>query len=221
MSTAAASASTSSGTRAPRRDKRRVILDAAAPVFGEVGYERASIDAIASAAGVSKPTVYSHFGSKEQLFRDSVADSARNLNVDALAATQGLDIRPRHWRTSLYQAALKLAACQRSECAASLNRLINAEVLRDPEVFRSVREAAAEPMFDSLAGRLAMLGNAGVLDVPDPVLAANQFFALFQTEWPDLTSLGTVDVSDAAVRKVVHAGVDTFLRAYERIQNAD
>lgn len=214
-------ATTTPAARTPRRDKRRVILDAAAPVFAEVGYERASIDAIASAAGVSKPTIYSHFGGKEQLFRDSVADSARNLNADALAAVQGLDVRPRQWRPSLYQVAVKLAACQRSPCAASLNRLVNAEILRDPEVYRSVRQAAAEPMFDALAGRLAMLGNAGFLDVPDPVLAAKQFFALLQTELADLTSLGTVDVSDVPVRKAVHAGVDTFLRAFERIEAAD
>lgn len=198
-------------------DKRRSILDAAAPVFGEVGYERASVEAIAARAGVSKPTVYSHFGNKEQLFRESVADSAANLNADALAAVQALDVRPQQWRASLQRVAVELSACQRSDCASALSRLVNAEILRDPSVFRAVRAAGHEPIVQSLAGRLAMLGNAGFLDIPDPVLAAQQFLALIQTEFADLTALGTEPVSDAVVRRAVGAGVDTFVRAHRVI----
>jgi len=196
-------------------DKRRSILDAAGPVFGEAGYERASVDAIASAAGVSKPTIYSYFGSKEQLFRESVADSAMSLNADSLVAVQSLDIRPAHWRASILQVAIKLTACFRTECSASLSRLVNAEIGRDPEVFSSVRAAGYLPIVEALAGRLAMLGNAGLLTVGDPVLAAKQFFALTQAELPDLTALGTLVGSETAIRRAVTAGVETFLSAYE------
>ena len=83
-------------TRAPPRgrvDKRRAILDAAAEVFGTQGYERASIDAIAAASGVSKPTIYSHFGTKEQLFRESIAESAAEINSESMTAITALDVR--------------------------------------------------------------------------------------------------------------------------------
>jgi TetR/AcrR family transcriptional repressor of mexJK operon len=40
--------------------KRRAILDAATKVFLAEGFAGASMDAIATAAGVSKPTVYNH-----------------------------------------------------------------------------------------------------------------------------------------------------------------
>lgn len=195
-------------------DKRRSILDAASPLFGDVGYERASIDAIAAAAGVSKPTIYSHFGSKEQLFRESVAESARNLNADSLIAVNALDVQPRTWRAGLNRMAMDLSGCQRSECASALNRLVNAEVVRDPSVFRTVRAAGYEPVVQALAGRLAMLGNAGYLELPDPVLAAKQLLALIYVDLPDLTALGTQPVTDAAVRSSVTAGLETFLRAY-------
>lgn len=198
-----------------RGDKHRAILDAAAPVFGAQGYQRASIDVIASSAGVSKPTIYSHFGSKEGLFRESVADSARRLNEDSVAAVIDLDLDPRRWRASLERLAVRLTACQRSECASSLSRLVNAEIGRDPEVFRVVRAAGYTPVIDALAGRLAMLGNAKHLQVGDPVLAAKQFFALTQAEVPDLTVLGTQGASEARVRKAVLAGVETFVRAHQ------
>lgn len=44
------------------------ILDAATAVFAVQGYDRASMAAIATRAGVTKPTLYARFGSKEQLF---------------------------------------------------------------------------------------------------------------------------------------------------------
>jgi AcrR family transcriptional regulator len=48
------------------------ILDAATAVFARQGYDRASMAAIATRAGVTKPTLYARFGSKEQLFEAAV-----------------------------------------------------------------------------------------------------------------------------------------------------
>ncbi len=44
------------------------MLRAAAQVFGERGYHRASMDEIAARAGITKPMLYSYFDSKEGLF---------------------------------------------------------------------------------------------------------------------------------------------------------
>src|SRR2546425_1463591 len=50
------------------KDERRArILDGAARVFAERGYEAASLDEIAEAAGISKPVIYDHFDSKREL----------------------------------------------------------------------------------------------------------------------------------------------------------
>ena len=48
--------------------KRDEIQRAALALFSRDGYERTSVDAIAAEAGVSKRTVYNHFGDKENLF---------------------------------------------------------------------------------------------------------------------------------------------------------
>ncbi|WP_309126833.1 TetR/AcrR family transcriptional regulator [Microbacterium sp.] len=48
--------------------KRAAITAAAADVFVRDGYDPASMDEIAERAGVSKQTLYAHFGSKEGLF---------------------------------------------------------------------------------------------------------------------------------------------------------
>src|SRR5262245_28968785 len=45
------------------------LLDTALDLFLEQGFERTSIDAITSAAGMAKRTVYLRYGDKESLFR--------------------------------------------------------------------------------------------------------------------------------------------------------
>lgn len=52
--------------KAPER--RELILRAAARAFHDDGYEGASLDRIAAAAGVTKPIIYRHFGNKQKLY---------------------------------------------------------------------------------------------------------------------------------------------------------
>lgn len=54
--------------RPKSKEKRRQILESAADMFLQHGYERASMDSVAKESGVSKQTVYSHFKNKEALF---------------------------------------------------------------------------------------------------------------------------------------------------------
>lgn len=54
---------------AHRDRRRREMLWAASDVFTVFGYDLANMQAIADSAGVTKATLYAHFGGKEQLFR--------------------------------------------------------------------------------------------------------------------------------------------------------
>lgn len=52
--------------------KRQAILDAAWRAFGAYGFRKTSMDDIAKGAGMSRPAVYLHFRSKEDIFRSLV-----------------------------------------------------------------------------------------------------------------------------------------------------
>lgn len=56
--------------RDPRRDE--AIRDAALGLLAEVGYDRMTVDAIAAAAGVSKPTIYRRWAGKQELVADAI-----------------------------------------------------------------------------------------------------------------------------------------------------
>ncbi|WP_020658518.1 TetR/AcrR family transcriptional regulator [Amycolatopsis benzoatilytica] len=61
----------------------RHILLSAKNVFLEVGFERASMDAVAARAGTSKRSLYAHFESKDKLFL-AVLDLVRELYLGKL-----------------------------------------------------------------------------------------------------------------------------------------
>ena len=56
-------------TQERRRERTRdLLLDAAKEVFARRGFEGASLEEIAEAAGYTRGAIYKHFGSKEELF---------------------------------------------------------------------------------------------------------------------------------------------------------
>jgi AcrR family transcriptional regulator len=65
--------------RLTSEQRREVLLDAAARVFAAHGYHAASIEQIANEAGITKPVVYHHFASKQQLHRAVFEHYARLL----------------------------------------------------------------------------------------------------------------------------------------------
>jgi AcrR family transcriptional regulator len=71
--------------RVSRAERERQILDAAVAVFSERGYANASMDAVAERVGVTKPVVYTHYGSKEGLFLACVS-RIRSALLEATSA---------------------------------------------------------------------------------------------------------------------------------------
>ncbi|WP_159268045.1 TetR/AcrR family transcriptional regulator [Zhongshania aliphaticivorans] len=58
--------------RSKSEEKRSQIIDAAGALFITDGFEKVSMEQIAKSAGVSKQTVYSHFGNKQLLFTAAI-----------------------------------------------------------------------------------------------------------------------------------------------------
>lgn len=60
-------------------ERRRVIMGAAMEEFARRGYQAASLDVIARSSGVSKPVIYDHFSSKQELHVALLEDQLREL----------------------------------------------------------------------------------------------------------------------------------------------
>jgi AcrR family transcriptional regulator len=72
-----------------RGDRRDQLLEVAEKELVERGYALASMDEMADQAGVTKPVLYDHFGSKDGLLAAILSQAGAELLEATLAATQG------------------------------------------------------------------------------------------------------------------------------------
>lgn len=79
------------GRRLPRDERVEQLLDVAQEVFAQQGYDGASIEQIARAAGISRPVVYEHFGSKEGIYLACLRRGRAELDAALVDATAGVD----------------------------------------------------------------------------------------------------------------------------------
>ena len=75
--------------RMSREARRDQLLDIAVEMFTERGYDAVSMDELARRAGISKPIVYDHFGSKDGVFNACVERNTRALTERIAAAAMG------------------------------------------------------------------------------------------------------------------------------------
>ncbi len=79
--------------RAERRQQTREgLLDAAARIFGERGFDRASVEDVAEEAGFTKGAVYSNFASKTELMAALIGRRIEEQAVQAAQALAGLSL---------------------------------------------------------------------------------------------------------------------------------
>lgn len=186
------------------------ILDAAASCFSALGFARASMDRIASEAGVTKPTVYAHFGDKAALFEESIRRQLASYNDRPVA--------PAATRDEAAEALLELSRDYlewlHAEPRFGLLRAAASETMRRPEWAQSLL-AGLDP--SSLIIWLGELHAAGIADVADPEEAAELHHALLKgaTFYPAL--LGLIPVPNKADReRAAQAATAAFLIRHPR-----
>jgi len=77
--------------RLPAAERRQQLLDIALEEFSQHGYQGTAMNAIADAAGVTKPVLYQHFGSKRELFSELLREIGGRLRDQVGKATAEAD----------------------------------------------------------------------------------------------------------------------------------
>ncbi|MDT0347618.1 TetR/AcrR family transcriptional regulator [Streptomyces sp. DSM 44938] len=206
-----------SGATRGRIDKRQAILDAAFRVFAREGFAKACVQAIATEAGVAKPTVYNHLTDKATLFRHAMAAATEAATAESLAAVERLldrDPADGGVRAVLEDVGHRMLVCYCAEDSRAVRRLLYAEVGRFPDLLDIVLGRGPSRVGEILADRLARLMLAGRLRTADPAAAGEQFVALLTGPMEARSRFGTRQVPDDELRAVAAAAAETFLRAY-------
>lgn len=141
-------------------------------VFLEQGYVGTTMDRVAAAAGVSKPTVYSHFRDKETLFNALIEQWVQTKQWATLpqAMLQPSSASPEEVLRQLANNILD--CCIDDPEKITFIRLILGESGRFPALGRSFVQHMDRPMLDALTHYLSTCPD---LDLPDPAVSAQVF----------------------------------------------
>ncbi|MEW2501110.1 TetR/AcrR family transcriptional regulator [Amycolatopsis sp. NPDC047767] len=173
---------------APQQGKRDAVVRAAFAAFAEHGF-RVSLDEIAERAGVSKVTIYSHFTSKEALFRTVITEQLDEAVAAARKLSSGdFDLR------ELCEACVDVLT---SPAMANLHSVLEAEAKRFPDDTAAWLGRVPAELRRVLDTAVRALPG---IHIPDPAAAVSQLYALcVQPGSPD----------------VIESGVAMFLKFYE------
>ena len=185
-------------------ENRERVLRAATNSFLARGYA-SSVDEIARRAGVAKQTVYSHFPSKDALFKAVAHDLAQSVLVEL----EGGDLR-----ASLLRFALAYRGRALGAQGIATFRTLLPEVPRFKAIARSMYADTVGSMVERLAEYLGAAMREGRLRRDDPVLAAEMLLSMLAgiDRVKRLFCVANGIENDA--RRTARI-VDTFLRAYK------
>lgn len=191
--------------------KRDAILEAAKHLFAGDGYTGVSMDQIAAEAGVSKLTVYSHFGDKEALFAAAVRAKCEEMLPDDLFAQE----LKGPLRTQLKAIASGFFALISSDEAISTHRMMITPGNADDPLRKLFWEAGPQRTHQAFGAFLQSRVEAGELEIADVQRASEQFFSLIKGELHGRMMCGLcARPARGDVNAHLDASVDMFLRAY-------
>ena len=189
--------------------KGEAILDAAIQVLGERGLS-APMEEIARRAGVSKQTIYNHYGSKAELVRALVR--RRVAGITAPLEMPGADEHPEQALTAFAREMLHALINPR---ANTMMRVYISGASEAPDVALAVFEAGPKASRAHLAAFLAREHADGRLAVDDPAMAA-EFFGGMVVGTYQLAGFLGVDrgLTGPQIEVIALEAARRFMRAY-------
>jgi TetR/AcrR family transcriptional repressor of mexJK operon len=164
--------------KAEARDVR--LLDVATSLFMERGFDGTSIDAVAEAAGVGKPTVYARYRDKRDLFAAVLRGRIRRwlAPVSAAAEAQATETSPKSIKTTLHELSRHMVTYTLAPEAGALQRILSAQAVQFPELAKLANEEGWLRTVRGVSSILRQSAARGHIKVDDPELAADMFLNL-------------------------------------------
>lgn len=195
--------------------KRRQILEGARRVFLDKGFDGASMNDIARAAGVSKGTLYVYFEDKERLFVELISTEKR----EELFRVIQLDHSNHDVRAVLAECGYQLIEILVRPYYVQAMRTVFSIVNRMPDIGIEFYNRGPQICADQMSAYLRSQVAAGVLEIEDCDLAASQLMELAQTGIMRKLLFGIVETpTREQIRERVDVAVDFFLRVYQARQ---
>jgi AcrR family transcriptional regulator len=197
--------------RKKSEERRQAMIDVAAEVFNEIGFEGASMAEISARIGGSKATLYNYFTSKEEIFVEVMLKQVGCQFEEAFAALDD--------EGGLHPGLLRLARHY-------LDIVLKPEVVAvkrlamyyagKSDLGPMLYERGPKRGWMRIADFLAKKMEAGKLRKADSWLAALQFRSLVEAELVEVRMLNVLTSPSAEQRQAAsERAVDAFLYLYQ------
>ncbi|WP_068116279.1 TetR/AcrR family transcriptional regulator [Tropicimonas marinistellae] len=187
------------------------VVEGAREVFLQDGFEGASVDDIARAAGVSKATLYSYFPDKRLLFLEVAKAGCCQKAYDAV---QEIDA-DRAPEDVLMAAATQMMCFFLSDIGRAAFRVVIAESERFPELGREYWLNGPARAREVLIAYFDKAIPRGELKIDDLELAADQFIELCKVDlFPRLLMGLDQEFSAAEHERIARGAVEMFMARY-------
>jgi TetR/AcrR family transcriptional repressor of mexJK operon len=190
------------------------VVRGAATVFLRDGFVGASVDDIASAAQVSKATIYSYFPDKVLMFREAMRDELARLD-GSFTLKIDPDLSPDR---ALPQIALQIAEWLADPHRISLCRVLLADAPRLAELAGGLPDSLTRLLRDPVRAHLDRWADAGLLAIDDTEIAAGQLIGLAAANVPLLLMVGPQAASGATIQATASEAAALFLRAFAPVE---
>lgn len=202
------------GPKAGQCMKRDFILCAASRVFYRDGFQGASIDLIASEAGVSRQTIYNHYRDKETLLTAVVDDAFDRMTASLFAVLATFPQSGVNLEEELIAFSIRMNSnCVYDSATIFLRKLFQSDEDALPLRSDICCERGPAQAVPAVAAHLSRLALEGELAIEDPDLAARHYFALINADIHYHLLRGQ-SIDDAIIEKSSINGVKTFLKAF-------
>mgnify|MGYP000707656806 CR=1 FL=1 len=192
-------------------EKRKAILASATCLFMENGFDGTSMVDVAKAAGVSKQTVYSHFSSKQQLFKSAIdAKMEDYLPRQALTAVQLHTLE-----ADLLAIGSRFCQLIFSDDAIAMHRILAAAASNNDKLARIFWETGPDEMLAQFAHLLDHYVASGDIKIANTIDAAQHFAALLHGNYHTKRVIGLLkSIDDIPIEKHVTNAVHHFIKSY-------
>ncbi|QPK64620.1 TetR/AcrR family transcriptional regulator [Methylomonas sp. LL1] len=191
--------------------KRQAILDAAKRAFISHGYSGASVEAIAEAAPVSKPTLYNHFKSKQDLFAAVIECQCQAL-LNTLNSVQTEADDPVVGLSAIAHAFVDLVYADE---ALQLYRLIIAEQQQFPELGELIYRSGPVPVLRLMSSYLAKLHERNIVNISDLETSSHLFLDMLNGDQHFRCLLGLqTGLTNQEKQRLVDSVVAFFLKGH-------
>jgi len=180
-------------TREQTALRNQELLDQALDLFLEHGFDATTIEAISSAIGMSRRTIYTRYGDKTGLFKTAIQSAIDDWAIarERLQQAESDDLEETLLRIGrMWVANLQTPAGMR------LVRIANTEVFRQPEIAAYLWERTAQSTVDYLTDLFRRRLRPGAAEVPDAVDAALAFLVLVVEGSIQLAVWGRIPAED-------------------------